>query len=354
MKPNLSIAVAAALLAAAFPARSADAPPPAAALERPALESAKAAKVAILTVARAGKRIVAAGERGIVIISDNGGRDWRQAKTPTSASLTALQFVDDRLGWAVGHMGVVLHTADGGATWHKQFDGVQAARLTLAAAQKSGNARAIQDAERLVADGADKPFFDLCFIDARTGFIVGAYNLVFRTDDGGRTWVPWQDNVGNSNPKGLHLYGIRAVGGAFFIAGEQGLLLRSDDRGQSFAALASPYQGSWFGLVGGRDGSLLAYGLRGNAYVTTDQGKTWRQVATGTPVSISAGTALADGRVALVSQAGEILVGAIDGAGGFARLPDRLGLPLAAVTEGPEGLVLGSLRGVGSVALPRP
>lgn len=341
--------LAAALAAAALPAWAADTPPPAAALDRPALQSPKSPRMAILTVAQAGKRMVAAGERGIVIYSDDGGRSWKQAQTPTSASLVAMRFADALSGWAVGHMGIVLHTADGGLTWDKQFDGAEAARLSLEAAQKSGDARALQDAERLVADGADKPFFDLCVLDERTLIIVGAYNLAFRSDNGGRTWTPWQDHV--ANPKALHLYAIHAVGDSLFIAGEQGLLLRSDDRGQRFAPIDSPYKGSWFGLVGAGQGSLLAYGLRGNAYVTNDLGKHWQQVASGTPVSISAGTELADGRIALVSQAGEVLVSTDHGLN-FTHLPQKTGLPLAAVAQGPDGLIVGSLRGVLTMPLP--
>lgn len=351
MKPNLSIAVAAAVLAAAVPVWANESPPPAAALGRPALQSTKAPGMAILAVARAGRRIVAAGERGIVLTSDDGARTWKQVQTPTSASLTALRFVSDKIGWAVGHMGIVLHTADGGLTWDKQLDGIEAARLALAEARKSGDERGIQDAERLVADGADKPFFDICFLDERTGYIVGAYNLIFRTDDGGNTWKPWQVHVGNSNPRGLHLYGIRAVGSALFIVGEQGLMLRSDDQGQSFSTLASPYKGSWFGLIGERDGSLLAYGLRGNAYASRDLGKNWQQATTGTPVSISAGIQLDDGRIALVSQAGGVLISADQGLT-FTRLPQKIGLPLATVAQGLDGLVLGSLRGVMTIPLP--
>ena len=80
-------------------------------LERSALPSAKAERAVLLGLARAGQRLVAVGERGIVLLSDDNGQRWRQAQVPVSVSLTAVQFVDDRRGWAVGHLGVVLHSS---------------------------------------------------------------------------------------------------------------------------------------------------------------------------------------------------------------------------------------------------
>ena len=343
MKPNLLIAGVALGMTVATSAWAVDSPPPAAALGRPSLQSPKAAKMAILTVARAGKRILAAGERGIVLYSDDEGRNWKQVQTPTSASLTAMCFVNDKQGWAVGHMGIILHTVDGGLSWVKQLDGIAAAHLVLEAAQKSGDERAIRDAELLVGNGADKPYLDVHFDNATSGYVVGAFNLVFRTEDGGATWQSWQSHV--DNPRAFHLYGLRRVNDALFIAGEQGLLLRSVDNGNSFKQIVSPYKGTWFGMLATRNGGLLAYGLRGNAYLTTDQGKTWQKVDTNTPVSISAATELADGRIALVSQAGQVLLSS-DGGKTFSAQPGMSGLPLAGVAEAADGLVLASLRGV--------
>ena len=78
-----------------------------AALVQPALVTPKALQGAMLAVGAAGTRLVAAGERGIVLYSDDAGKSWRQAAVPVSVSLTALQFVDGKNGWAVGHQGVV-------------------------------------------------------------------------------------------------------------------------------------------------------------------------------------------------------------------------------------------------------
>ena len=317
-----------------------------AALVQPALVTPKALQAAMLAVGVAGARLVAAGERGVILYSDDAGKSWRQAAVPVSVSLTALQFVDSRNGWAVGHQGVVLHTTDGGATWKKQLDGIQAAALVLSDASASFGPerdKAVADAQRLVDDGPDKPFLDLYFDSPTSGYVLGAYNMMFRTVDGGATWQPWQSRV--ANPKGLHLYGMRGTGNAIYLAGEQGLLLRSTDKGDSFKALPTPYKGSYFGLLSARGGVLLAYGLRGNAFRSTDQGATWSQVATGVQASLAAGTVTSDGAVVLVSQGGDVLVSRDDGRT-FVPQPGTA-LPLAAVAQAGDGtLVVAGLRGV--------
>lgn len=283
---------------------------PFAALQQPALPSAKASRAVLLGLTRAGARLVAVGERGIVLLSDNSGRSWRQASVPVSVSLTAVQFVDAEQGWAVGHLGVVLHSQDGGETWHKQLDGEAAAGLAVQAAerdvQQPGGARNLQLAQRLMRDGPDKPFLDLYFRDRLHGFIVGAYNLIYRTDDGGQHWQAWMQHV--DNPHGLNLYGIRASGSDLLVVGERGLLLRSSDDGQSFQALASPYDGSFFGLLATRDGALVAYGLRGNAWWSGDRGEHWRRLETGVESTLASAIELQDASLLLVSQSGERLL----------------------------------------------
>ena len=100
-------------------------------MDRPAVVALSPTKAVYLDVIMAGSRIVAVGERGLIIYSDDRGRTWRQAKVPTSISLTRVKFATPSAGWAVGHSGIVLHTDDGGQTWTRQLDGRTAAQLAL-------------------------------------------------------------------------------------------------------------------------------------------------------------------------------------------------------------------------------
>jgi photosystem II stability/assembly factor-like uncharacterized protein len=80
-----------------------------------AIESPKAAKGLMIDVVHAGKRLVAVGDRGHILYSDDQGSTWTQAKVPTRQLLTAVFFIDDKQGWAVGHDAQILSSSDGGA-----------------------------------------------------------------------------------------------------------------------------------------------------------------------------------------------------------------------------------------------
>lgn len=327
-------------------------------LSQPAATSALASQRLLLATAVAGKRLVAAGARGHIIYSDDSGRSWQQANVPVSADLTALQFVDARLGWAAGHEGVVLHTRDGGTTWTVQLDGRRANKLVLDRVQHlpagtdPAHREALEaEADRAMAEGPSRPFLDVWFANAREGYVVGAYNLIFHTRDGGNTWEPWVDRT--DNPRFYHLYGIRGGSDGLYIAGELGVMLRLDPASGRFAALQTPYEGSYFGLLT-KPGLVLAYGMRGTAYRSRDGGAHWQQVDTGITASITGSQVLPDGRLVLCSQAGDVLVSDDDGAH-FRRVATRQPMPYTGLAVEGDVLVLSGLRGVRveSIRLPR-
>jgi photosystem II stability/assembly factor-like uncharacterized protein len=295
--------------APAWAAGAPDAPPGAvaAARLRPAVTAQHAAQTVMLGAATAGTRIVAVGERGIILLSDDQGKNWRQAAVPVSVTLTAVRFADAQHGVAVGHAGVALTTADGGAHWEAALDGQRIAALALAAAKARNNDAAIHEAERLAADGADKPLLDVCLLGGGRMLAVGAYGLAFGSDDGGRTWTSWMDRI--DNPKGLHLNTVRRGGDAILIGGERGLALLSGDGGRTFRRLELPYRGSFFTaeLPAADDRELVLAGLRGNAWRSADGGRSWQQLASPMPVSITASAIRADGSLLFANQAGLLL-----------------------------------------------
>jgi photosystem II stability/assembly factor-like uncharacterized protein len=311
-------------------------------LERPALKSSRAGNAVLLAVTRAGPRLVAVGERGIVLLSDDNGASWRQAEVPVSVTLTSVRFVNADNGWAVGHSGVVLHTRDGGATWIKQLDGVTAAQAVLAAARGASQREQLQ-AQRLVSEGPDKPLFDVYFADENRGLAVGAHGLCFATRDGGGKWEPCHARL--ANPSGKHLYAISALGSRYYIAGEQGALYRSIDGGANFVELQTPYAGSYFGVLQTLD-SVLVYGLRGNAFWSGD-GRAWHRIALDAPATLTAGVARADGSVVLVDQGGRVLLSGGAADRDFRPLTLSPTFPLSGVAAAADGsLVVAGARGI--------
>jgi len=281
-------------------------------LQRPALLVSQPTHAVLIDIARAGERLVAVGEQGVIVFSDDDGKHWRQASVPVSVSLTAVSFPSARQGWAVGHAGSILHTVDGGENWTLQLDGKVAAQRVLDAVLGGAlaNERQFKVAQRFVADGADKPFLSVQFSNDRQGTAVGAFGLIMHTDDSGQTWQSWVDRL--DNPAGNHLYAVVSQGERIYVTGEQGVLFASLDKGAHFKRLTTPYEGSFFAMNLADNGDLLLVGLRGNAWRTQDQGLHWQSLHNPMQASLMAARATNTGRVMLADQTGRLLLSSRD------------------------------------------
>ncbi len=270
----------------------------------PAVMARLAARSLLLDAARAGDRLVAVGERGHILLSDDSGRTWRQVPAPANSALTAVTFVTPKEGWAVGHDAVILHTADAGETWTIQH----------------------------WAPELEMPLMDVFFDSAEHGIAVGAYGLYLETNDGGKTWeersIQEEEN---------HLNAIVAPSAdTRLIAGEFGGIHFSPDRGETWTMLDSPYEGSFFHAIALGPQEFLVLGLQGHVFRTEDGGQTWTQVETGTTAGLMGGARLSDGRVILVGASGNILL-STDGGRSFEREQRDDRIALADVVEAPDG-----------------
>lgn len=290
-------------------------------------------------VVRAGPRLVGVGEHGIAVWSDDHGVSWHQARVPVSVTLTSVFFVTESLGWATGHGGVILNTEDGGKIWQRQLDGGQFAQAALKRAQdlSSGDGEAqqnLRDAERLVEDGADKPFLALYFLDARHGMAVGAYGIAARTSDGGRNWTPCLEIL--DNPDGMHLYAIARAADCWVVAGEQGFLAQSHSRTGSFRRIDTPGGGSFFTLANVRPNSVLAAGLLGNASWLDVDSRQLTPCDLPDKATVLSATVLQSSLIVLVEAGGGLLVSKDRGQSFSWSEAARTG-PMTSIVETPNG-----------------
>jgi photosystem II stability/assembly factor-like uncharacterized protein len=303
---QLSRAVALAAVAAGLQLPALAQPDAAALKPVPAVPVRHAAKAMMLGAAWAGPRAVAVGDHGVVLLSDDQGKTFRQAQAvPLSATLTSVSFVNDKTGWAVGHWGAVLRTDDGGEHWALQ---------------------------RLATE-EDRPLFAVHFFNAQHGVAVGLWSLVLVTDDGGKTWTAQTlPPPPGANKADLNLLSLFTdARGRLYAPAERGMVLVSEDRGRSWRYLGTGYAGSFWAGTALPDGTLVVGGLRGSIYRSGDGGQHWEVVDSGGgKSSITGFVAHSAGLLAFGLDGAQLL--SKDGGRSFATLPqsaDRVSLTAA-------------------------
>jgi len=292
-------------------------------LERDSRHTALAIEQPLTDVQKVGDQLVMVGAAGHILLRSPSAT--LQANTPVDLLLTAVYFVDDRNGWAVGHDGVILHSSDGGNTWVRQLEGraisqlmlkwaeSEVARLELASAAAPedeslisalDNANfALDDAKAGVEAGPSRPLLDVWFRDAQEGWAVGAYGMIVHTRDGGSSW---EFLPGLENPERLHLNAVLGTAdGSVLVAGEGGRMYRQS-AGQ-WQTLEPLTKASLYKLMTLRDGQTLAMGFGGALYLSADQGLSWQNIPLNSKASLYGGTQLNDGTLLLTGSAGSLM-----------------------------------------------
>lgn len=241
-----------------------------------------------------GTRILV-GEHGLIFVSKDNS-PWQTIKLPITVTLTAVFLQNRNLGWVVGHDAVIFRTDNGGKTWTQVY----------------------------AAPDQEAPLLDLWFRDEKFGIAIGAYGLYLKTMDGGITWAHEKMQVTglkdmNTNSDedhsddlakyyDLHLNAIgQSDDGKMYIVAEAGRIYRSDNQGDNWQELPSPYAGSLFGILPLQEDTLLVFGLRGHLFRSDDAGKTWDKIETHTHELLTNGIRLHDGKIMIVGMGGTVL-----------------------------------------------
>src|SRR5262249_15175819 len=145
--------------------------------------------------------------------SDDGGQTWKKLNAPTRRNLTRLAFLDGKVGWGVGHEGIVYKTENGGNSWTEQKSGTKNALFDVSvtspqsvwpiAAQSSvlhtsdgGNTWNVQKVEMssigvredMTLAISDPIFYGVSCVSDDICYVVGEFGQIRMTTDGGKTW----------------------------------------------------------------------------------------------------------------------------------------------------------------------
>lgn len=272
-----------------------------------AIQAPLASKSLLLDIVQASPtKLVAVGERGHILLSSN-ATQWQQAQVPVQSTLTAVYFVDETHGWAVGHDATILASVDGGATWQIQQHLPQ----------------------------VEKPLLDVLFTDKNNGVAIGAYGLFYRTTDGGKQWtieyhneflypedqeylaeLKLQDEEAYLDEQSSilpHFNRIVADGRTLYIVGEIGLIAKSNDFGVTWSKFDEIYPGSFYDIKRTQLGNLLVVGLRGNIFRSLKNGTPW-QASEGEVTALLSSIVLSnDERIFVLGNNGVLLESQDDG-----------------------------------------
>lgn len=252
-------------------------------------------------------KLVVVGERGHILLSTDGVQ-WQQAQVPVQVTLTAVYFTDEDNGWAVGHDATILSSKDGGLSWQIQQHLPQ----------------------------VEKPLLDVLFLDKDNGIAIGSYGLFYRTNDGGEHWViehhnellypedqtylaelKLQDEEAYLDVQSSilpHFNRVVADGRTLYLAGEMGLIAKSNDFGASWEKLDEIYPGSFYDIKRTHEGNLLVVGLRGHIFRSLRNGTPWQAIDSEVTALLSAIVLSDDQRVFILGNNGVLLESRDDGA----------------------------------------
>jgi photosystem II stability/assembly factor-like uncharacterized protein len=236
-----------------------------------------AERISIGGLTQVGKRIVAVGELGRILYSEDEGKSWTDAKvTPQRESpLTQVAFFNDMDGVAVGNDGWILRTADGGRNWQEtRFD-----------------------------TGRSEPLLGIWGLPKGPVYVFGSFGRFFVSQDLGKTW-----QARSVVAEERHLNGVAGdADGRMMLVGEQGIVMRSSDGGTTWETLPKFYKGSFFGVIRLNAEEWIVYGMRGNTFYSRDFGATWQQSQMPLQMSMFGHMVREDGSIVMVGAGGAIV-----------------------------------------------
>jgi|GEM_PF-378574 len=199
-------------------------------------------------------------------------------------TLYSVHFLDKNTGWAVGHIGTILTTKDGGDTWILQTSRTRAHLYSVCFVDETTGWAAGQHTLIVTTDGGETwseqtsaPVLDAVqFFDTDTGWAVGAGGTILATTDGGDTWN--EKTCGTTRAlTSVHFVDERVGWGV----GVVGTIVATTDGGDSWKIQTSGTNETLHSVYFIDEHVGWAVGDKGTILATTDGGENWRNQHSG-------------------------------------------------------------------------
>lgn len=205
----------------------------------------------------------------------------------TNQGVASFTFPTATSGWgiwtdAIKDTTFVIHSADGGATWAKQYsingaahkiqfvDSLNGYFLQGAAIYKTTNGGVSWAA---VASNPGSPYYrTIYFLNATTGFLMDQSNVIYKTTNSGTTWTS-QTLPGFTNVNNFSFFFIDSNTG--WLASTQGLIFKTTNAGTSWVAQTSNTVAALNDIHFIDANTGFACGDAGTMCSTTNGGTTW-------------------------------------------------------------------------------
>jgi photosystem II stability/assembly factor-like uncharacterized protein len=222
----------------------------------------------------------AVGDVGTILHTVDGGLNWVAQASGTPFNLRGVAWAGPGILWAVGDAGTIRKSVDDGATWFARpspvgasLYGVTAVSPTVAWAVGGGGTviRTIDGVNWFARPtGVVTPLYGVAATSANEAWAVGRGGTVLYTVDGGATWA----NLGGATVEDLHAVSLDRPSGNAWAAGDNGRVLT----GAGAAAWGpvgtySPNNLRGVSARGPSHGWIV--GLNGTILATTNAGATW-------------------------------------------------------------------------------
>ena len=180
----------------------------------------------------------------------NGGQVYSQSgwvlqsPYPQSHALFSSKFLDSSNGYAVGQIGTVIKTTNGGINWTvKNLDSL-------------------------------KTFYSCSFININTGFVCGQSGSLYKTINGGNNWNKLISGINNIDFNTVYMVNNSII----YIGSDSGRIIKSTDGGINFVIQQAPTLGSITQLFFINEQLGFGSVYNGKVIKTTDGGQTWTYI----------------------------------------------------------------------------